>query len=78
MSEEIVGGEVKLGEYQEKKKTTYLLPIWIDITSNRPKAVMKYLNAELEKFFEEQTETVIDQCDYINIQWSVNEHLSLE
>lgn len=60
------------------KKETYLLPIWVDITSNTsPDIVIKHLNTRLTEFFEDYGQTVEDNGDSIDIQWSVNRHINM-
>lgn len=60
------------------KKETYLLPIWVDIVSDRPSdTIIKHLNTRLTEFFEEYGQTVEDNGDSISIQWSVNKHINL-
>ena len=59
------------------KTTIYLLPIWIDITAQHPVAVLKDLNKRLVEFFEEYGDGITNNGDSIEVQWSVNEHISL-
>ena len=56
-------------------KETFLLPIWIDITSNAPKEVMKGLNVGLKEFFETACEAIAENGNTINVEWSINQHI---
>ena len=59
-------------------KKTYMIPIWIDVSSRHPQSVIMHLNSRLEEFFEDYAEENIRDGDNINIQWSINEHISLK
>lgn len=56
------------------EKTTYLLPIWIDLEPDQAEVIMKSLNEALTEFFEEQ---IANLGCAINVQWSINKHVGL-
>lgn len=60
------------------KKTTYLLPIWIDLTCENHKLFMQALNYKLTEFFEEECDLIANFGGAVNVQWSVNKHVDLE
>lgn len=59
------------------EKTTYLLPIWIDLKHDQAEAIMKGLNDALTEFFEEQCDLIANTGCAINVQWSINKHVKL-
>ena len=62
-----------------KKKTTYLLPVWIDIYCHGdPKDIMIDLNEKLTEFFDKYGDAVVRNSNSIDIQWSVNQHVKLK
>lgn len=58
-------------------KETFLLPLWIDITSNAPAEVLKGLNTMLTEFFEAACEAIAENGHTINVEWSINQHIRL-
>lgn len=58
-------------------KTTYLLPIWIDLTHENHKEIMSAFNDALTEFIEEQCNMIAAICA-VNVQWSINKHVNLE
>ena len=61
-----------------KTKTTYLLPIWIDIvTEKEPISVMKDINDEITATFEAIGNIIERRGDSINVQWSINQHVRI-
>lgn len=56
---------------------TFLLPIWIDITSNAPEEVLKELNTMLNEFFETACDAIAKNGHTINVEWSINKHMTL-
>lgn len=60
------------------KKTTYLLPIWIDLTCENHKLFMQALNDKLTEFFEEECDLIANFGVAVNVQWSVNQHVNLK
>ena len=59
------------------EKTTYLLPIWIDLTHERHEEIMQTLNTALQEFFEDQCAEIARLGCGIDIQWSINKHVQL-
>ena len=59
-------------------KTTYLLPIWIDLTFDKHKVIMEALNENLHEFFEEQCSQIADVGCTIDVQWSICKHVRLD
>ena len=61
-----------------EKKTTYLLPIWVDIYCHGdPKDILIDLNEKLTEFFEKYSDAVGRNSNGIDIQWSINQHIDL-
>jgi len=61
-----------------KEKTTYLLPIWVDIDCyGDPKDVLIDLNDKLTEFFETYVDDMAENSNSINIRWSANQHIDL-
>ena len=60
-------------------KKTYLLPIWVDITSDYPRTILKTLNEGLNEFFRAwANKNVCLGNESVDIKWSVNEHILLK
>ena len=57
-------------------KTTYLLPIWIDLELKKPELIIETLNDELTEFFEKQCDQIGQICP-VNVQWSICKHVKL-
>lgn len=57
-------------------KTTYLLPIWIDLEFGKPELIMETLNNELSEFFEEQCDQIGKKCP-VEVKWSICKHIKL-
>jgi hypothetical protein len=59
------------------EQRTYLLPIWVDLKGENPEGIISALNGALLEFFEEQSELIADTGHTVDIQWSINQHLTL-
>lgn len=59
------------------EKVTYLLPIWIDLSHERHKEIMRELNDALTDFFERECEKISDAGCTVNVQWSINQHVNI-
>ena len=72
------GGEEE-SEGSNMSQTTYLLPIWVNITHEAHEAIMKSLNDDLKKFFEEQCDQICStkRCA-IDVQWAITKHVNLQ
>lgn len=62
----------------DEEKTTYLLPIWIDLTQKSHKEIMRVLNDKLCEFFEEQCDEIAKVGCKVNVQWSINQHVDFK
>lgn len=59
------------------EKTTYLLPVWVDLTCKNPDVILSALNDALVEFFEEQCDLIAKAGLEVNVQWSINKHMNL-
>jgi len=59
------------------EKVTYLLPIWIDLSPEKHKEIMRALNDALTEFFERECEKISDAGCSVNVQWSINQHVNI-